>query len=412
MEIMVMRTYLGIDVLSAARKRIEWAFDNFPKIYVSFSGGKDSTVMMHLVMDEAIKRNRKVGVLFIDWECQYALTIKHVKSIYEFYSANIEPYWVALPMLTDNACSMFEPEWIAWEESKKELWTREKDAMSISDKKYFPFYYDRITFEEFVPLFGEWYSDGERCACFVGIRTQESLNRYRALSNKTKTIYDDKMFTTCVADELYNIYPIYDWAVEDDWTYFGKYNRSYNKLYDRFYQAGLTLNQMRVDEPFGDTTRRSLWLYQVIEPKTWSKMVLRLSGANSGTIYSKENGNVLGNGRITLPKGHTWESFSNLLLNTMPHKTAEHFKSKIAVYIKWYMDRGYENGIPDEADYKLEQMGKVPSWRKICKTLLRNDYWCKMLGFSPTKSSAYQKYMELMKRRRQNWNIFNDWSTE
>jgi predicted phosphoadenosine phosphosulfate sulfurtransferase len=72
------------------------------------------------------------------------------------------------------------------------------------------------------------------------------------------------------------------------------------------------------------------------------------------------------------------------------------------------MQRGYPQGIPDEAPYELEAARKAPSWRRVCKTLLRNDYWCKYLGFSPTKTSAYQKYADLMKRRRKAWNIFSE----
>lgn len=403
-----MKKYLDKNVLEMAKERISWTFDNFKHIYVSFSGGKDSTVMTHLVMEEAKKRNRKVGLLFIDWEIQFELTINHIEKMYKDYAEIIYPYWLAIPLLTDNACSQYEPEWICWDEDKKNLWVREPHEMSITDAKQFPFWYYRITFEEFVPQFGEWFGKGEETACFVGIRTQESLNRYRTISSKVKSKYQDKIFTTKVSDNVYNVYPIYDWTSEDDWKYFGKYKKCYNKLYDRMYQAGLTVNQMRVDEPFGDTTRRSLWLYQIIEPKTWAKMMFRVAGANSGSLYSKTSGNILGNGKITKPKGHTWESFSKFLLETMPRSTAEHFKSKIAVYIKWYMDRGYEDGIPDEADNKLESDGKVPSWRRICRTLLRNDYWCKGLGFAPTKSSAYQKYMDLMKRRRTEWGIFDD----
>lgn len=402
------RRYLGIDVLTASKERIKWAFDNFEKICISFSGGKDSTVMTHLVMEEAIKRNRKVALLFIDWEIQYKLTIEHVQHIYDMYKDYIIPYWVALPLLTDNACSMYEPEWISWDKAKENLWTRKPPKIAITDENYFPFYYYKITFEEFVPLFGEWYGEGKSTACFVGIRTRESLNRYRALTNKKKNKYQDKMFTTCVTDNVYNVYPIYDWSAEDDWKYFGKTKKTYNKLYDRFFQAGLTLHQMRVDEPFGDTTRRSLWLYQIIEPETWGKMVLRVNGANSGSLYSRDNGNILGNRSITLPKGHTWQSFSNFLLDTMPKKTAEHYKSKIAVYIKWYMNRGYVDGIPDEVDKQMEKQNDVPSWRRICQTLLRNDYWCKGLGFSPTKQSAYNQYLERMKKKRKEWNIYGD----
>jgi predicted phosphoadenosine phosphosulfate sulfurtransferase len=402
------RRYLGIDVLTASKERIKWAFDNFEKICISFSGGKDSTAMTHLVMEEAKKRNRKVALLFIDWEIQYKLTIEHVQHIYDMYKDYIIPYWVALPLLTDNACSMYEPEWISWDKAKENLWTRKPPKIAITDENYFPFYYYKITFEEFVPLFGEWYGEGKSTACFVGIRTRESLNRYRALTNKKKNKFEDKMFTTCVTDNVYNVYPIYDWSAEDDWKYFGKTKKPYNKLYDRFFQAGLTLHQMRVDEPFGDTTRRSLWLYQIIEPETWGKMVLRVNGANSGSLYSRDNGNILGNRSITLPKGHTWQSFSNFLLDTMPKKTAEHYKSKIAVYIKWYMNRGYVDGIPDEVDKQMEKQNDVPSWRRICQTLLRNDYWCKGLGFSPTKQSAYNQYLERMKKKRKEWNIYGD----
>jgi predicted phosphoadenosine phosphosulfate sulfurtransferase len=165
---------------------------------------------------------------------------------------------------------------------------------------------------------------------------------------------------------------------------------------------------MRVDEPFGETPRKGLALYQVVEPETWKKMVLRVAGANSAALYSKEMGNILGNHKVTLPKGHTWESFANLLLDTMPKQTSEHYKNKITVYIHWYQQRGYPDGIPDEGDYKLEQLGKIPSWRQIVKALLKNDYWCTGLGFSPTKTSAYKKYVDLMKRRRETWGIFND----
>ena len=50
---------LGKSVLIASQDRISYTFDKFEKIYISLSGGKDSTVMFHLVIAEAIKRNRK-----------------------------------------------------------------------------------------------------------------------------------------------------------------------------------------------------------------------------------------------------------------------------------------------------------------------------------------------------------------
>lgn len=402
------RKYLSKSVLDATRERVIYTFDNFEKIYLSLSGGKDSTAMFHIVIEEAKKRNRKIGIFLLDWECQFEMTIDHIKSLVETHKEYIDLYWVCLEIETMSACSAFEPIWRSWDEDKKTLWTREKPENAITDPNYFPFYYKGITFEEFVPLFGKWYSEGKDTACFVGIRSQESLNRWRAISREDVARFDNKNYTTNVVDNVWNVYPIYDWKVEDIWTYFAKEEKPYNKVYDRMYQAGLTYNQMRIDEPFGDEARKNLWLYQIIEPITWSKFTARMAGVNNAALYSQDRGNILGNGKVSLPQGHTWESFANFLLDSMPPSTANHYKNKIAVYIKWYTDRGYPDGIPDEADYKLEQKGKIPAWRQIVKTLLKNDYYCQTLGFGVTKSSNYEKYLNLMRRRRESWGIYSE----
>lgn len=397
---------LGIDVLSAAQERIRWTFDRFEKIYVSFSGGKDSTVMLHLVMDEAKKRKKKVGVLFIDLEAQYKLTIDHISDCFEMYADHIEPHWLALPISLRNAVSQFEPKWTCWDPSQKNKWVRNQDKRSITDSMFYPFFKFGMEFEELIPQFGEWYSEGRTTACFVGIRSDESLNRFRTLIAK-KTRMEGKGWTTWCGGPLWNIYPIYDWKNEDLWTWHGRNpGAPYNKLYDRMRQAGLTLSQMRICQPYGDDQRKGLWLYQIIEPETWGRVVSRVNGANSGALYAKERGNITGSYKVEKPDHHSWESYSHMLLESMPPQTADHYRDKIAVFLKWWTDRGYPNGIPDEALPADEAARKVPSWRRICKTLLRNDYWCKGLSFTQTKSESFERYRKIMKRRREEWGIF------
>lgn len=397
---------LGINVLEAAQQRIKFVFDNFPKIYLSFSAGKDSTVMLHLVMNEAIKRNRKIGILMIDLEGQYKITIDHAQKCFDMYKDYIEPYWCCLPIHLRNAVSVYETHWICWDKDKRDAWIRQPPFMGITDENYFPFFKKGMEFEEFVPLFGEWYGKGQPTACFVGIRSDESLNRYRTIASKSKIPYQGKQWTTEVKPNLYNVYPIYDWKTEDDWIYQGKNpDKPYNTLYDYMYKAGLPLHLMRICQPYGDDQRRGLWLFHLIEPETWARIVARVNGANSGAMYINESGNINGYRKISKPDGHTWESFAMLLLNSMPPKTKEHFGNKISVFVKWWMLRGYPEGIPDEAPYELETKKDVPSWRRVCKSLLRNDYWCKGMSFTQHKSEAYQKYLDLMKRRRQEWNL-------
>ena len=75
--------------------------------------------MLHLVMDEAIKRKRKVGVLLIDLEAQYALTIKHAEQMFAHYAAYMEIYWICLPIKLRNSVSNYEPVWCAWQPERK-----------------------------------------------------------------------------------------------------------------------------------------------------------------------------------------------------------------------------------------------------------------------------------------------------
>jgi len=396
---MSIKKYQEYTVLQATKERIKIVFDNFERIYVSFSGGKDSSVMLHLVMDEAIKRNKKVGVLIIDLEAQYNDTINHLYKMVEIYKDNIDLHWACLPMLLRNAVSNFEPRWACWDPGKKDIWVRQMPDFAKTEKDY-PFYVPFMEFEEFMVLFGEWYSQGKLTAGFIGIRADESLHRYCAIARtKIGLTFNNYRWTTKVKNNLYNIYPIYDWKTEDIWIFHGKYkNKSHNKIYDKMNMAGVKLSDQRLCQPYGDDQRKGLWLYHILEPETWYRLIIRVNGANSGALYIQEKGNMTGYNKITKPDGHTWESFCNLLLKTLPKKTRNHYMFRFKKFMSGWKDRGYEK-IPDEAPLELENMCWVPSWRRMCKVILRNDYWCKGLGQTQPKSEAYLKFKEIKKNK-------------
>ena len=404
---------LDHDVLTAAQRRVAWAFDTFPHVYLSGPSGKDSGAMMHIACLEARKRGRKIGVLFIDLEAQYALTIAHVREMFALYADVIEPHWVAVPLHLRNAVSQLEPYWMCWDPRRMADWVRSPPTEAIADWSRFPFFIppradgSAMEFEEFVQEFGEWYGKGEATVCLVGIRSDESLNRWRTISSNRKARFDGLPWTTWKGRATFNAYPIYDWRTEDVWTYFGKTGLPYNRLYDRMYAAGLTISQMRICQPYGDDQRRGLKLFAVIEPETWTRVVARVDGANMGALYCGKAGNILGNGKVKLPSGHTWESYARFLLDSMPDAEADHYRDKIAVFIHWWKDkRGIET--VDEADPKLESARKVPSWRRIVKVILKNDRLCKGLSFAQqtSKPGSFEKYKKVMQKRRVRWGIF------
>lgn len=386
---------LTVSVLQATRDRISFIFDTISHPYVSLSGGKDSTVMLHLVMDEAIRRGRKVGVLIVDLEAQYKDTIVNLENLVEMYKENIDLHWACPELLLRNATSVFEPRWICWESGKESQWVRPKPKLA-ADLSQYDFYQPGMEFEEFVPLFGEWYGGNERSCAFVGIRADESLNRYKtvAVFNK-KECLNGYSWTTRVTDACYNAYPIYDWKASDIWKYHSAFpDKPHNKVYDKMQMAGVPIKHQRLCQPYGDTQRRGLWLYSVLEPDTWSKLIARVIGANSYALYAQETGNINGEGYITKPVNMTWEQYSKVLLRSLPRKTAEHYAARIRRFFGGWSKRGY-SVMPDEVDRDVENLHFAPSWRRVCKTLLRNDYWCKGLGFSQPKSEAYGRYLEL-----------------
>ena len=151
-------------------------------MYVSFSGGKDSSVLLQLVLKVAKEKDKlPVTVLHIDFEAWYSATVKHLTEM--MIQPEVNAYWVCLPMNLRNSVSVFDSQWQCWDPTKKEKWVREMPNYPcvISDEKYFPFWRYGMEFEEFIIHFGKWFSEGKKTACLVAIRSNESLNRFRTI---------------------------------------------------------------------------------------------------------------------------------------------------------------------------------------------------------------------------------------
>lgn len=380
------KKYLDTSVYTEAIDRLKIIYQNFSKVYVAFSGGKDSSIMMHLAIKVAKEMGKlPVHSLLVDLEGNYDTTLDHVREIFDL--PEVKGYWVALPIHLRNAVSQYQSQWICWDPEQSEKWIKPLPThpAAITDPKFFPFFRHGMEFEEFVVDFGEWFSQGEKTVSIVAIRSDESLNRFRTIVNKQKIRFQKHGWTTRISDNLYNAYPIYDWKTRDIWIAVHKFGWTYNKLYDLMYLQGRTLHKMRICQPYGDDQKQGLDLFHECEPETWTRVVNRVPGANMGSLY---RGNpLLGNIKAILPEEVlTWKEYVVTLLSSMPRYEAAHFISKIRVFLKWWEDHGYPiDKIPDSGPLHLESGRKIPSWRRIGKTLLKNDHLCKSLSFGQTK---------------------------
>lgn len=279
------KKYLEKNVLDAAIERLEIIFQNFENIYFSVSGGKDSSVMVQLANIVAEKMNKKFDVLFIDLEAQYTHTVKHIEELKQLSQIR-DFYHIALPIALRNAVSVLQPKWICWEEESRHLWVRDmpEDSININNCP-FTWFKKGEEFEEFIIQFANWYKDKYqgKIACGIGIRTDESLNRFRTIAfQDRKSTFENYNWTTQLKVsekhiDAYNFYPIYDWTAEDIWGAVSKLELKFNYIYELMYKNGLTIYEQRLCQPYGDDQRNGLNQFKALEYDTWGKVLNRVN---------------------------------------------------------------------------------------------------------------------------------------
>lgn len=416
------------NVYEATNDRIKYIFDNFDHVYVSFSGGKDSGVMLNLCLKYIRDNNldKKITLMHLDYEAQYEATTNYVAKIEEEFKEYLDILHVCVPFKVTTCTSMFQSFWRPWEESKKDIWVREMpdNAMTASD---FGFYDENMWDYEFQEKLSTWVHEttkADRTAVLVGIRTQESLHRWRALHKKRDSYFENVKYSKRISRDVYNFYPIYDWKTEDIWVANAKFGFEYNKLYDLYYQAGVPIDSMRVASPFISEGQESLKLYKVIEPHTWGKLVSRVNGVNFTGLYGGTT--AAGWKSIAKPEHFTWKQYMEFLLDTLPDPTKQNYLAKLETSIKFWKEKGgvlsddiineldslsikYEFGThnykTDKKAVKMEYLDdldisdfkSIPTYKRMCICILKNDHLCKYMGFSQTKREM-QKRKEAIKK--------------
>lgn len=430
------REYMEENVYDAFLHRMKLIFEEFDHIFISFSGGKDSGLLLNLVLDYRNKYfpEKKLGVFHQDFEAQYTVTSEYIERTFERIKDQVEPYWVCLPMATRTAVSSYEMYWYPWDDKKKESWVRpmpDKEYVINLENNPITTYHYRMHQEDLAKQFGRWYRmahGGGKTVCLLGMRADESMQRYSGFLNM-QSGYKGECWISPQFKDVWAASPLYDWGHQDIWHANYLFDYDYNQLYDLYYKAGLKVSQMRVASPFNDYSKDSLNLYRVIDPQVWVKLVGRVRGANFASIYGRTK--AMGYRNVTLPEGHTWKSYTIFLLDTLPARIRNNYIKKFNTSIHFWhntgggldedtiqelLDHGYKiqrNGvsnytlkkksriiftekIPDDTD-DIRSTKDIPSWKRMCYCILKNDHNCRFMGFGLTREQ--QKRVDIIRSK-------------
>jgi predicted phosphoadenosine phosphosulfate sulfurtransferase len=372
--LLLKQVYVSKTVLEAAQERMAYIFDEFENIVVSVSGGKDSTVLAHLALTEAHRRNRKIGVFFLDEEVVYDSTIRQIEYIMNLYPENTVKLWYQIEFHLTNATSLTESQLICWEAGKHKIWMRPKKSFAVQHKPWDPAIEtvrDKNKGFGFYDALENIQNSRKNTAFLVGLRAVESMNRWRAVAKNPG--YKDVYWCTRLKNGSASFYPIYDWNFHDIWKYIYDNKLQYSKIYDYMYKKGMGLNEIRVSSLIHEKAFKSLVELPEFEPNTYDRLLKRIKGISVGQLYGKDRKMLKAS---SLPKNFKdWIEYRNFLLETYPDP------EKKAIFVKrfskhlenQYVARqqcrqlilnDYENNLPidNKPDPRIEMIKK---WREI-----------------------------------------------
>jgi predicted phosphoadenosine phosphosulfate sulfurtransferase len=281
---MIVERDLGVDVLTAARRRVCNIFGNGLPVYLAFSGGKDSLALADITVklaEAGLIDISQLRVEFIDEEAIFPCVDQVVRQWREkFILMGARFDWYCLEVRHYNCLNQLENDesFICWDSTKRDCWIREPPPFAIRSHPNLPPPYFAKTkwhgarhdnYQEFLLT----VCDGIR---MTGLRVFESIQRRIAIANQ-KPIDDLAKRPT--------FEPIYDWRDADVWRYLAENDIAIPDAYLHLYQIGTPIRGLRISQFFSVDTAHNLARIAEFYPNLMERILRREPAAYIVSLY-------------------------------------------------------------------------------------------------------------------------------
>ena len=272
----IMKVTGKTNVVEAAMQRITNVFQNGVKVYLAFSGGKDTLCICGMLWDLAMAGKidlHQMCVCFIDEESIYPSMLEMTEEWRKrFVRMGAEYRWYCLPVKQVSMLHQLQDDesWITWEPGKEDQWMRNPPPFAITRDPALE-YAGQMNYQTFLPKVSK---DG---LMLVGVRAYESVQRLKYISTM------NLVAGNTTGNNL--IYPIYDWKDTDVWLYIKEHKLKFPSAYMDLYSVGVNRHQLRLCQFFGHESITGLRYVAETDPVLWDKIQKREPNAYLALLY-------------------------------------------------------------------------------------------------------------------------------
>lgn len=235
------------DLVGRTKKEIANTLEQFEKPSISFSGGKDSLVLLHLIQQEMGLTN--IDVVFFDSGAELPDTLDFIEKIEKEFGLNFLIVDASPDLMTiakeNGAWGYSGSEWVGYEKYKAE------------DIKKILIQMPALT------AIKHLNTDVQ----IVGLRAEESEARKNLLKKGQLQFHKH---TNC-----YSMYPLARWTGSDICAYIADRNLPYHPLYDKLFLYKGDPRRQRVSNMMQilDPEKGQIWALKNYYPELYNKLI-------------------------------------------------------------------------------------------------------------------------------------------